>query len=597
MATWRLTVWCACVTGLVEVALVRGYAGPVRVSTQYPWMAPLSYLLLFGCVAGLVLLAGRLMPRLPTPRAAVFAFGFLGTFSLGYLLPQQIHWAALLLIAGGVAWQASSVLGRHGAVADRIVRRSAPWLLGLIAAMGLWGNVTEAFGERAELSAPPAGAPNVLLLILDTVRAKSLSVYGYDLPTTPSLERFAERGVVFERALASAPWTLPSHATMFTGRLPFEHQASWERPLDATHPTLAEALASRGYATAGFVSNLLYGDREYGLARGFAHYEDYPVSLGQVVLSSALGRAISGASRLRTLLGYHELLNRKDARRITDDFLAWHARREGGRPYFAFLNYFDAHEPYLPPAGYAARFGPARGDADFEHVVTVEQGARAEIRDKWAQTGPQADAERAAYDGAIAYLDEHLGRLFQELEARGELDETIVIVTSDHGEQFGEQGLYGHINSLYLPVLHVPLVIAYPAGAPAGSRIPTPVSLRDLPETVLDLAGLGSGSFPGASLRRTWDERGPVDPEPVPSQLEFTALGEDWYPVASGPGRSLVWGDHHLIEFGSTGPRPRTELFDVAEAFAATENLAGDPEVEPLLSRLRAALDSIVPAP
>ena len=122
---------------------------------------------------------------------------------------------------------------------------------------------------------PPANSPNVLLIVLDTVRADHLSLYGYERPTTPNLERLAKRGIRFDNARATAPWTLPSHASMFTGHWPHELGAKWMTPLRGNLPTLAEYLGAHGYATAGFVANVVYCSQETGLARGFTHYEDY----------------------------------------------------------------------------------------------------------------------------------------------------------------------------------------------------------------------------------------------------------------------------------------------------------------------------------
>ena len=141
--------------------------------------------------------------------------------------------------------------------------------------------------------------------------------------------------------MATAPWTLPSHAGMFTGRWPHELSADWFHALDSTHPTLAETLRARGYNTAGFVANTLYCGSETGLSRGFNHYEDYSISPGELLLSSSLGRTIANNSRLRQLTGYHNIVNAKDAATVNADFLDWVSRNQ--RPFFAFLNYFDAH--------------------------------------------------------------------------------------------------------------------------------------------------------------------------------------------------------------------------------------------------------------
>ena len=161
--------------------------------------------------------------------------------------------------------------------------------------------------HRALSLRPPAkpGVPNVLLIVLDDVRAASLSLYGYDRPTTPNLERLARRGVVFSEARSTAPWTLPSHASMMTGRWPHELSVGPDLPLDGTFPTLAETLGREGYATAGFVGNTVYCNALYGMGRGFARYEDayenQTVSLFETVRSSGLGQARHSGPRLPDL--------------------------------------------------------------------------------------------------------------------------------------------------------------------------------------------------------------------------------------------------------------------------------------------------------
>src|SRR5262249_12268568 len=149
-----------------------------------------------------------------------------------------------------------------------------------------------------------------------TVRARNLSLYGYDRQTTSRLEQFAKTGVRFDRAIAAAPWTLPSHAAMFTGRFPHELSADFRAPLDATHITLAEALRAQGDLTAGFVANTYYSNVENGLSRGFAYYEDYLVSPSELTLSESLSRAILNRDVVRHLINYHNVIGRKTAEEI-----------------------------------------------------------------------------------------------------------------------------------------------------------------------------------------------------------------------------------------------------------------------------------------
>ena len=344
----------------------------------------------------------------------------------------------------------------------------------------------------AKLSPVPRDAPNVLLLVLDTVRAQSLSLYGYVRGTTPRLEQWAKTGVVFDRAVSTAPWTLPSHASLFTGQFPHELSADWFIPLDATFPTLAEGFRAYAYVTAGFVANIYpWCTYEYGLNRGFIHYEDYPISLGQVIANSSLFRTITSNSQFRRIFGYHQLIPRKSAADINKDFLRWLSTIKS-RPFFAFLNYFDAHDPYLPPTPFDTKFGPNRSwtypQVFFRKISPQETQA-------WVD----------AYDGSIAYLDYQVDLLLHELQRRGVLENTLVIITSDHGEEFNEHGVFGHANSVYWQGLHVPLLVLYPGHVPADKRIHEPISLRDIPATVVDLVKLkGTTRFPGTSLARFW---------------------------------------------------------------------------------------------
>ena len=205
------------------------------------------------------------------------------------------------------------------------------------------------------LPLPPRGSANVVLLILDTVRAAELSFYGYSRPTTPELQRWAHRGVTFRHAIAPASWTLPSHASIFTGHLPVELSTSWWDPLDRRYPTLAEHPAGAGYLTAGSWPTSSTPVRRPDWGCGFARYEGYPISVGQLALSSGILRRLQASHAVRRLVGTEQRLNRKPASQINRAFLEWLDRTDG-RPFFAFLNYFDAHTPYYPPPPFASRF-------------------------------------------------------------------------------------------------------------------------------------------------------------------------------------------------------------------------------------------------
>jgi arylsulfatase A-like enzyme len=431
-------------------------------------------------------------------------------------------------------------------------------------------------------SAPAGDAPNVLLVVLDTVRAKSLSLYGYLRDTSPNLERLAQSGVRFDRAIATAPWTLPTHASMFTGRYPYEMGFDWLHPMPSEPLTLAEALTAEGYATAGFVANLTFCTREFGLDRGFMRYEAGTVDAEAIMTAPQVGHLLGRNEALRARLTGGDQPARKRGDAVTRSFLDWQAR-QGQRPFFAFLNYFDAHDPYLPPEEFAVRYAGKRPIGNFDYLKAEE-------------LSPEEIQQLSdAYDGAIAFLDYQLGVLLRELEQRSVLDRTVVVVTSDHGEQFGEHGLMSHLNSLYLPLLHVPLVVSMPGRTPAGTRVVAPVSLRDLPSTVMDLAGLGHRArFPGESLARRWSSPGgrrEEASEPILAEIQQAWGQPASAPAMKGPMKSvLAWPWHYIKNLGTQ----EEELYDLSTDGEEERNLIGTVQARPLIDRLRAEMDALL---
>jgi arylsulfatase A-like enzyme len=357
---------------------------------------------------------------------------------------------------------------------------------------------------------------------------------------------------------------------MFTGRYPHEVSADWLRPLDDEHPTLAEALAGSGYATGAFVGNLAYLLREHGTARGFLHYEDLsPIDPAVLGFSTAVGE------RLLVRAGgnsFNEWL-RNDAAHVTDRALRWIEGIGGDRPFFCFLNYYDPHLYYLAPPPYDAEFGPPS-----PHLREWYS------RKDW--TEQEQKGFIAAYDGCIAYADQQLGRLLDGLRALSRLDRTVVVVTSDHGELFWEHGLTEHGNSLYRPLLHAPLIVLDPRGA-GQRRIAAPVTLRDLPATILDLTGIPPGRLPGNSLAWHWREgesAGPADPSPLLAAVS-QGIGTAETPHSKGDLRSIIAHGYHYIA-RSDGAEELYALDDTREE----RNLAEDPAFAGKLSELRQAL-------
>jgi arylsulfatase A-like enzyme len=585
-----LAVCCGIVTGFGELAqwgLDRLYSDFAFHPPDALWMIPAVDAGLFVLSGLLLLVIGRWI-RVSWALAAGLFAGLGATLIL--LLAERLHPVAAVMVAVGVGSQTTRLAQRRMAAASLLVRRSWPLLTGLVCLMAAVTVGWRVQRERRLIRARPAAAPrspNVLLIVLDAVRAANLSLYGYPRHTTPELERLAEGGTVFDRAFAAAPWTLPSHASIFTGRGAYELGVDWRTRLASRWPTLAEVLHARGYATAGFAANTGYASRETGLSRGFAHYEDYPLTFRTAMQATAFGSVVYSSSRpwlksLRDRLPARwrfpvpSLERYQSADAIGASFLNWVDQGQSA-PFFAFLNFMDAHE-YTSPDSFRRRFHqpevrPTSGwlwsDAPPVRV------APAELR-------PRQDG----YDGGIAYLDWEIGHLFQELQRRRVLDHTLVIVTADHGDEFGEHGLPSHGHSLYRLSLQVPLAMWCPGPVPRSKRIGQPVSLQDLAATILDLVDSGHPApLPGHSLARFWATEGvtgdtviaSVSPEPnVPS----------WYPTGRGALISIAFGGWRYIRNEGDGTE---ELYDFEHDLLERWNLAETSEGQRLLPRYRAA--------
>ena len=563
---WRLLIvvlWFASVTCLVEVAYLtygKEITGTRIISFDYTWAIPAGYLLTFAPIALLAL-----WPSSRTLAAVVFLCSFVSAQAfLPFVVKGMYYWATAIL-AAGLALQVMRMWRTHIWLASKLAMSALP-CAAIVLGVALVFAARPIAAERrqlAELPPAPAG-PNVVFIVLDTVRAKSLGLYGYDRPTSPALDQFAAKGLVFDRAYATAPWTLPSHSSMFTGRLPHELFQSFFETLGAKYPTVAEILSRRGYLTAAFVANNFYGGAEYGLGRGFQHYDDWEKTPFTVFARTSVGGGLVKASRITDRFSTHDNFGRRSAEEINTAFLKWVARAEAGRPFFAFLNYFDAHAPYLPPVPFATKFS---SDRPSRHLGSQRL-------DLWG--ADDVTRFRDAYDEAIAYLDSQLEHLFRAIESTPRLRNTVVIVTSDHGEQFGEHGLLDHSNSLYLPLLHVPLVIAGP-GVAGGQRVEEPVSLRDVAATILQLAGLTESNVPGQSLLSRSSASAEANDPILLAEAERTLRGAypEFYPAQRGRVKSLISREwqyiHNLAD-------DRDELFDLrADPSGLTDRAAQEP--------------------
>jgi len=576
-------MWLGLLGGLGEVGVqaIRRFALDrfVSIGRDFVWLIPLMTMLVSGSIALVLGWAGYIVRVFRRPVVVLGMLGWLAAFSTLRFMPKVSDWALALVAAGIVAQAVRGVMrGLPGFV--RLVRISTPVTILVLMISGLLLQVWWGLQERREVrNLPPAmaDAQNVLLLVLDTVRAWEMSVYGFQRPTTPNLQRRAERGIVFERAYAESPWTLPSHAAMFTGRSPTALSTGWFTPLDRRYRTVAEAMRAGGYLTGGFVANFHYAEHRTGLSRGFIRYQDHPLSLEEVLGAPRLLRA--ALMKIRGSLGDPDYWGRKSAEEVNNEFLNW-VDTQPRRPFFAFLNYYDAHTPYDPPAPWRERF-------TTEQTEPIRAGPN-RLVEQYSGTGlPDSVVHqlRDRYDGTIAYLDAQIETLLIALEDRGLLKRTVVVITSDHGELLGEYELLDHGNSLYAPLLHVPLVVLDPA-IPSGLRVSTPVSIRNLAATIPTLGGLVADQIPGEGLSRLW--RGQTGADSSQGVVIPVSLDSDprlWWsrtPINLGDMRGII-GDSMLYIANGDGSE---ELYRVTDQGTAPD-LLHSPGHQDVLATLR----------
>jgi arylsulfatase A-like enzyme len=439
--------------------------------------------------------------------------------------------------AGGLLWKIGAFLSSGPARRRR-----------LAAAAAAAACLTGFFVLRILLSAPegPAGKrpaaasgtkpPNIIILLVDSLRADHLSAYGYPLPTSPRIDRLAKEGILFRRCYATSNWTIPTHASIYSGMLPSVHGSfsaygRWE----PAFPTLAQILSAEGYRTASFHDNKLVG-RAYDLDRGFQ------TSVGV----DSEHKASLTLPRLWSLLRGRPSMS-GPILRIADRWIG-----NGGppdKPYFVFMNFLDTHAPYRPRKPYIDDF--LRSLPDEPVREDLARGATgAAISDKrradklYRQLAP-ADWRWIArfYDSNIRAFDENVAGFLDGLDHRGLLKDTLIVFTSDHGEFLGESGTGGHYStSLHDAGLRIPLILWWP-GRLAPADVAVPVSQVDIFPTILSLAGI-SPKLPV-----------PIQGESLLSPRENREiLAEYWDETRERFSRAMYFGDHKLI-VPSTGER------------------------------------------
>jgi arylsulfatase len=367
------------------------------------------------------------------------------------------------------------------------------------------------------------------LITLDTTRTDRLGCHGYPHPTSPHLDQLASQAVIYKRAVSTSSWTLPAHASLFTGKFTASHGARYDpdgplrltdgiegpaawrqyraRGLGPNEATLAVLLRDAGYATGAVVAGP-WMKRIFGLHRGFEYYDDDRIG-------TVNGRA--GEDVTRTALHWMDRLPKQ--------------------PFFLFLNYYDPHAPYAPPEEFARPFSPENGD---------DLGA--------------------LYDGEIRYMDHHLGRLLEGLRTRHLYDSTLIVVTADHGELLGEHGKFGHGDYLFQEEIHVPFIVKYPRGEASPRETDTPVQLVDVLPMILDRLELPvppsvQGGVPP-------DTGHPIVAEVHP--LPFSSPDGEWRAILHAPYK-YVWnsqGNHRLFNL-ENDPKESVNLLETEVEKAA----------------------------
>ena len=334
---------------------------------------------------------------------------------------------------------------------------------------------------QGRLKGPP---PNILLIVMDAARADAFSCYGYARNTTPNLDILAAEGLMFSQAVSSTSWTVPSHASLFTGLQPYEHGATNQHYWLVDHiPTLAELLKNHGYLTAGFSNNPLVSSSQ-NLDRGFDVFENIWADT----------TAVSPAKPYNT--------------EKTNELLRAYIDKNAGKnkPFFIFINYMDTHQPYYPPEPYRSLYLPsdqsitARIDSAIFHSNLLNEK-------RLLLTEDEISITRALYDGALNYLDKKIAELLDYLKQKGLYDMTLVIVTSDHGEVFGEKGHFGHREFLFRSLIQIPLLVRYPALINQPAVIDQPVAIADIFHTITTLLGIEVTEPSGVSPRYLLDKK------------------------------------------------------------------------------------------
>lgn len=480
--------------------------------------------LALGAISGLLLFAAERLLAARVHMAAQPGGGDLTTWLLGtagiyllwglavgglaLLLPPLRRWPALVphavtLLAAGAAiallpnWYGvlpAVVLAAVGADLLWLVVRRRPWPL-TAALLGVTAGAVAlcAVHPRGQTTASPPdpdtsarGAPDLVLVVLDTVRRDHTSAYGYAPQTTPAFDRLAAGGARLDRAYSSSPWSLPAHATLFTGRSPGSHGAHYEHPvLDPAVPTLAATLAAHGYETVGISGNP-WLTPDNGTGGGFHRWVD-----------STPVRDVARCFVLRWMWADHTARDKGGADSVVSAREHLAARTAADPPLFLFVNLYEAHAPYdAVPADCGGAFLPEGAPRRELRRLSTRLELAQTAGTSYLPHGRDRVLTDALYDGAVHCADRRLGELLEAVALTGR--PTVTVVLSDHGEALGEHDMVGHHYGLWDLLIHVPMAVHYPAEIAPGTVVETPVRGVDLMPTLLDYAGVPAGAWPAA---------------------------------------------------------------------------------------------------
>jgi arylsulfatase A-like enzyme len=550
-----IAVWTAFIFGLAEgLVLNASRANPVlfapyKLSAHVIWVAPIIDIAIFLITACLLMLLFMLIPeryRGPFPDLVFGIFLFLGFFAVLFA-PKILHVASVVLLSLGLAIVSVRLLRRGRNKITESMRRSlilVPVLMLFTA--GIISGYERLQESRIMSRLPEAetDAQNVLIIVMDTVRFdRFLSTFMSSTgnSVTPNLNQLAKKGVRYENAWVTSSWSLPSHASILTGLYPHEHGADWpELELKTDVTTLPEYFSNLGYVTAAFSGNSAWVTPEY-LGRGFTRFKVYTAQ--DFIRRTSYGRALD---LVIAKLGFHYSGYGKKAPQLHDEFLDFLADFPEN-PFFGYITYMDVNQAFHKVQ---------LGHAFWEQPPTTQEVIK-------------------AYDESLSVLDQQIGDFFLELERKGVLENTLVVITSDHGESFGatnadDHDPEGHGTSLYPEQSHVPLFIIYPQEIEGNQRIDDTVSLRSIAGTITGLLNLDNTPFVGELLPLNQSS------ETIPEQdtgLILATLNYDKYQV-----QSVIW-DSWLYLKDLNQAEGKEELYNLDADPEAKVNLIAHPEV------------------